>query len=65
MNVRVASLAGLVYVIAIVVALFTSGLVPVLVVGALLVGLVYRMAAGNGGTTREPRQRNRNRNRKA
>jgi hypothetical protein len=62
MNVRIAGIAGAIYAAAIIVSIFVGGLVPVLIGGALLVGLAYRLAAG-GGEPRGGRQRNRDRSR--
>lgn len=58
---RIPYLVSILYAAAIVISLFTGGLVPVLIVGAVIVGLAYsvfargRLAPGAG--------RNRNRNR--
>jgi hypothetical protein len=60
---RIPYLVSVLYAAAIVIAIFAGGLVPVLIVGAIVVGLAYsvfsrgRVAPGVG------RMRNRNRNR--
>lgn len=62
---RIPQLLTLLYGVAIVVSIFTGGLVPVLIAGAIVVGLSYsvfsrgRMTPGAGRN----RQRNRNRDR--
>jgi hypothetical protein len=63
--IRIPQLLTLLYGVAIVVAVFVGGLVPVLIAGAIVVGVSYsifsrgRMIPGAG----RDRQRNRNRNR--
>ena len=63
--IRIPQLLTLLYGVAIVVAIFAGGLVPVLIAGAIVVGVSYsvfsrgRMTPGAG----RDRQRNRNRNR--
>jgi hypothetical protein len=62
---RIPQLLTLLYGVAIVISIFTGGLVPVLIAGAIVVGASYsvfsrgRMTPGAGRN----RQRNRNRNR--
>jgi hypothetical protein len=51
---------GTLYAVAIIIALFVGGLIPVIIVGAILLGLSYRFGPRAVGTGR---QRNRNRNR--
>jgi len=62
MNARAAGIAGAIYAIAIVISLFVGALLPVAIIGALVVGLVYRLAAGKPQAG-QGRQRNRNRER--
>jgi 1,4-dihydroxy-2-naphthoate octaprenyltransferase len=58
----VRSAIGSLYGVAILISIFAGGLVPVLIVGAVVAAIAYRFTAG-GSAGGPGRQRNRNRNR--
>ena len=56
--------AGTIYAVAVVIAIFVGGLIPVIIVGAILLAIVYTfLAMTASGRTGPGRERNRNRNR--
>jgi len=57
-------LAGTLYAVAILIAIFVGGLLPVIIVGAILLAMVYTgLNIASRGSQGEGRERNRNRDR--